>query len=142
MPSVADAIMNQSDLREMVLDRIIDTLNSECFRICQFTNPLSPFRKIHASKCSSFQWKVFHEDLSQKAPTLSKIFSSIVTSNDKRKKTAVMSAHNPGICMALAILLKERNREMCGLQSIISLLLYSSHVDKQVSMLDLSKVTL
>ena len=34
--------------------------------------------------------------------------------------------------MTAAVLLKERNREMCGIQSLISLLLYSSHVDKQV----------
>ena len=44
----------------------------------------------------------------------------IVTANDKRKQTAVPGSHNPGLCMAVAILLKERNREMCGLQSIIS----------------------
>ena len=41
--------------------------------------------------------------------------------------------HYPGLCMSVAILLKERNREMSGLQYIVSLLLYSSHVDKQVS---------
>ena len=77
------------------------------------------------------------EELSLKAPTLLKILSPIVTANDKRKQTAVPGSHNPGLCMAVAILLKERNREMCGLQSIISLLLYSSHVDKQVSAHDI-----
>lgn len=131
MPSVADAIIEESDLCEMVFERIADKINSECFRVCQLTKPLSPFRKIDVSKCSSFQWKVLVEDLSQKAPTLLKILSSIVV--DKRKKAAVTSTHHPSLCMAAAILLKERSREMCGLQSIISLLLYSSHVDKQVS---------
>lgn len=110
----------------------IDKINSECFCVCQLTKPLSPFRKLDASKCSSFQWKVLVEDISQKAPTLLKIFSSIITSNDKRKQSAATSSHHPGLCMAVAILLKEKNREMCGLQSIISLLLYSSHVDKEV----------
>ena len=124
--------MDHSDLCELVFKRIIDKINSECFRICQLTKPLSPFRKIDASKCSSFQWKVLVEDISHKAPTLLKILSSIITSNDKRKQTAATSSHHPGLCMAVAILLKERNREMCGLQSIISFLLYSSHVDKQV----------
>ena len=133
MPSVADAIIEESDLCEMVFERIADKINSECFCVCQLTKPLSPFRKIDASECSSFQWKVLVEELSQKAPTLLKILSSIITSKDKRKKAAVTSTHHPSLCMAAAILLKERNREMCGLQSIISLLLYSSHVDKQVS---------
>ena len=38
--------------------------------------------------------------------------------------------HMPGICMAVATLLKERNREMCGVQSIISV---ASQVKKKVS---------
>lgn len=124
--------MDHSALCDMVFERIVRKINLECFRICQLTKPLSPFRKIDASKCSSFQWKMFVEELSHKAPTFLKILSSIVTSNDKRKQAAVIGSHNPGLSMAAAILLKERNREMCGLQSIISLLLYSSHVDKQV----------
>ena len=132
LPSVVDAIMNQSDLREMVMQRIVDNINLECFRVCQLTTPLSPFRKVDASKCSSFQWKALVEDLTRKAPTLWKILSSITTSDYRRKKGAVIDTQYPGLCMAVAILLKERNREMCGLQSIISLLLYSSHVDKQV----------
>ncbi len=44
----------------------------------------------------------------------------------------VGEAHFPGICSAAAILLKERNREMCGLQSLVSLLMYSCHAEKQV----------
>ena len=38
----------------------------------------------------------------------------------------------PGICMATAILLKERNKKLHGVQSRISTLLYSSHLEKQV----------
>ena len=36
-------------------------------------------------------------------------------------------------CMLMAILLKERNREMCGVQTLLSLILFSSRVQKQVS---------
>ena len=41
------------------------------------------------------------------------------------------SAHYLSILMAVAVILKERNREMCGVQSLISLLLFASRVDKQ-----------
>jgi len=40
-------------------------------------------------------------------------------------------AHYPGICITVAVFLKERNWEMCGMQSLISLL-YSSHIEKQI----------
>ena len=115
MPSVANAIMDHSTLSENGL--YIKLI--QCFRICQLTKPLSSFRKIDASKCFSFQWKVLVEELSLKAPTLLKIFSSIVTANGKRKQAPDTGSHNPGLCMAVAILLKERNREMYGLQLII-----------------------
>ena len=44
----------------------------------------------------------------------------------------VDTAHHPGIYSAAAVLLKERNREICGLQSHVSLLMYSCHAEKQV----------
>ena len=132
LPSIVRAVLEQQELCDIVIHLFMEKINSECFRMCQHSKPFSPFHKIDASKSSSFQWKHFVEDLSQKAPTPLKVLSSIVTYNDHRKKKPSSSDHHPGLCMAIAILLKERNREMCGLQSIISLLLYSSHVDKQV----------
>ena len=36
--------------------------------------------------------------------------------------------------MAAAVILKERNREMCGLQQMISSLMYGSHCEKKVRM--------
>ena len=108
MPSIADAVMDHSTLSDTVLERIIYKINSECFRICQLTKPLSTFRKIDASKCSSFQWKMLIEELSLKAPTLLKILSPIVTANDKRKQIAVPGSHNPGLCMACSCYSPER----------------------------------
>jgi len=77
-------------------------------------------------------------DLSLKAPTLLHVLSSIVSYSDHRNKKA-NSAHHPGLCMTVVILLKERNREVCGVQSLLSLLLYSSHVDKQVGICEIKK---
>ena len=71
-------------------------------------------------------------ELQLKAPLLFKVLHSLSSRNDHRNTLKVGVAHYPGICSAAAILLKERNREMCGLQSLISLLLYSCHAEKQV----------
>ena len=41
------------------------------------------------------------------------------------------SAHYLSILMAVAVILKERNREMCGCSHSFPLLLFASRVDKQ-----------
>lgn len=129
LPHIADVIMEQTDLYELLFDRIVNKIKLELSSICHRTKPFSPFRHINASKCSAFEWSTFIDEVTQKAPNLIRILSSIVSANDARKN---MVFHIPGLCMAVAVLLKERNKDMCGLQSIVSLLLYSSHVDKQV----------
>ena len=62
-------------------------------------------------------------ELEAQAPLLLKALSSIVTHNDHRSVSKVGASHFPVICMAAAVILKERNREMCGVQSLISLLM-------------------
>ena len=68
------------------------------------------------------------EDLKSKAPTLLQLVTSVVSVNDHRNTSKVGNSHHPGICAAFAVLLKERNREMCGLQSIVSVLMYACYV--------------
>ena len=51
---------------------------------------------------------------------------------DHRNRSKSGRAHQPGICMAAAVVLKERNQKMTGVQSLVSLMLFASHVDKQV----------
>ena len=132
LPSLAEAIMDHEDLADKVLQLFLDKLESECARLSQHSLPLSPFRRIPTDEYATFEWKEIIENLSQKAPTLFHVLSSIVAHSDRRNKKKVNTAHYPGLCMTVGVLLKERNREMCGVQSLISLILYSSHVDKQV----------
>ena len=72
------------------------------------------------------------DELSSKTPMLLQILRTLTSANDHRNKHKSGSVHQPGICMAASVILKERNREMCGVQSVISLLLFSSHANKQV----------
>ena len=73
-------------------------------------------------------------ELERDAPLLLQIIQCLVARNDYRNKCKVGAAHYHGICTAIAVMLKERNREMCGLQSLLSLLMYSGHCEKQVLM--------
>ena len=74
-----------------------------------------------------------HRGATQKAPTLLRLLSTIVQHNDHRNTSKRGDRHNPGISMAMAVLLKERNREMCGLQSLIVLLLFKGQAHKKAS---------
>ena len=58
-PSLADAIMDQKDLHDILLQRLIDKINLECVQLYQFSRPLSPFCKCETEKFSSFKWKSF-----------------------------------------------------------------------------------
>ena len=135
IPSIAEAIAKHDSLAEMVFKLYAERISLECGSLCRKTqevNELSPFRKIPVDQLAAFQWISLKGHLTAKAPLLLSLFSAIVSHSDHRNKQKADSAHYPGICMATAILLKERNREMCGVQSLISTLLYNSHTDKQV----------
>ena len=65
--------------------------------------------------------------------THSSVVTSLVSKNDPRNTRKTGRAHYPSICTGIAIILKERNREMCGIQTLLSLVLFTSRVQKQVA---------
>ena len=131
IPSVAKAAMDHRGLREAILQLVLNKIGAECTTLCK-RSPPSLFRKIAVEELMEFRWEKLIADLCTKAPLLLQILSSIVSTNDHRNRQKAGAAHYPGICMAIAVILKERNREMCGVQSLISLLLFSAHAEKKV----------
>ena len=123
--SIAKAVFAHSQLREHILLKVLDLICEESATLCK-RNPASAFRRIPIDSLGMFCWE--HE-LDHKAPILSRIATSMVKHNDHRNSKKKGTHHLPAVCMAIAILLKERNREMCGVQS---LLLFESHVQKMV----------
>ena len=81
---------------------------------------------------SELKWDQCIEELRSSAPLLLEVLTAVVSQNDNRNAQKCGAAHFPGICLAVAAILKERNREMCGVQSIVSLILMASGVDKKV----------
>lgn len=134
-PSIAKAVMAIDKLRETLFSMFLDTINAECSNLCQRApENVSSFRKIPLSQRVDFKWSLLMNDLENRAPLLLKTLSSIASRNDHRNQKKVNTSHHPAICMAAAVILKERNREMCGLQSVISCLMYSSHCEKKVNL--------
>ena len=133
LPSLAKAVAGHEQLCQLVFSLFLDQIDAECSTLCRrCEEPPSLFRKIPVASMGDFQWSCCIDELRAKTPLLLQILTKIVCHSDSRNKKKVDSAHFPSVCMAVATILKERNREMCGVQSLLSLLLFASRVDKQV----------
>ena len=133
LPAIARAVFSHDELQHLVELKMLDILNSECSTLCKRrVDPPSPFRKMEVSQLAEFKWSNFIQDLEVNAPTLLKVFSTIASHSDHRNNHKLGERHFPGICMAISTLLKERNREMCGIQTMLSLILFTSRAQKQV----------
>ena len=133
IPSIAKAVFAHEELRKYMTTKFLDMITTECSVLCRKDpkNP-SPFRRIDIDNLSEFTLESFIQEMEAHAPTLFQIASVIARHNDHKNEVKKGSQHHPGICMATAILLKERNREMCGLQNVLSVSLFSSRVQKKV----------
>ncbi len=130
-PTIALAIMQTDPLREAVYTHLLETLTKECGNLCSTSEGTSLFRRLSVTALPSKSWESFIIELESKAPTLLHTLLTLVSFNDRRNTQKVGASHFPGICAAVAVLLKERSREMCGLQSLVSVLMYSCHCEKQ-----------
>ena len=130
--SIAKAALAIAGVREATTVQMLVNINKECSKLCRKKKPVSLYRKIPVRMLSEFKWSDMITELEQTAPLLLQIFRCIVAHNDKRNKSKVGIGHYPGICMAMSLLLKERCREICGLQSVVSLFMYSNQCNKQV----------
>ena len=133
LSTIAKMVLAHEGLREHILLKLFELIDAECGKLCQRgCNPPSLFRKIPVENLPKFQWGSLITELEARAPTLLRMLATIVSKNDHRNQYKQGERHHPGICMAIATLLKDRNREMCGVQTFISLVLFSSTVHKQV----------
>ena len=138
--SIAKAVLLVKGVREAITTQFMGILNQECRKVCRKGTPTNPesslFRSVSVDQCARFRWTDMMAELEQNAPLLLSFIQCLVTRSDRRNKSKVGAAHFPGICTAVAVILKERNREMCGLQGLLSLLMYSCHCEKQVNTVD------
>ena len=112
-PSIAKAVMAMDSVRDEMFHLFLDAINSECNNLCQRSPAnLSLFRKMPVSQMIDFKWSDLVSELEARAPLLFRALSTIVSRNDHRNQNKVGASHSPGICMAAAVVLKERNRDV------------------------------
>lgn len=132
-PSIAAAVMEVESVQKAIIGIYSERISRECGILCQkLADSPSCFRTIPVNQLDGFSWEAMLGELKDKAPILLDVLTTIVSFSDHRNKVKVGCKHNPGICTAVAVLLKERNRQMSGLQSILSMLMYVCHCEKQV----------
>ena len=122
LASITKAVFAHEEIKKLLLLRFFDLIDQECADLCR-KNPgtISSFSNIPVDKLVQFKWNDLVDDMRSKSPNLLQAFSTVVSHNDHRNTSKKGDQkHNPSICMATAVLLKERNREMCGVQSVIS----------------------
>ena len=133
LPTIAKLVLAHEGIREHILLKLFDLIDAECDKLCQLAgNPLLFSEKISVEKLPEFHWRSCIKELEVKAPTLLQILSTILSRNDHRNQLKQGERHHPGICMAIATLLKERNHEMDGVQTFVSLVQFTSRIQKQV----------
>lgn len=131
VPTIISSLLDIDSLREVLFGVFTDTISRECGILCR-KQPDACFRNIPLSKLAEFSWDTFVAELKDKAPILLHILTAVASFSDHRNQIKVGSHHLPGICSAVAVLLKERNREVDGIQSVVSALMFLGHCEKQV----------
>eukprot|EP00731_Ephydatia_muelleri_P013473 Em0007g783a len=112
-------------------DQELDVIGAS--NVCQNPVEVSLFRHMSLKQAENFSWTRAISKIRTKAPTLFSIMNNFVVtrcsaSKNKHKKG---DAQYPGWCTAVAILLKERNRVLCGVQSNVSSVLFSTKLHKK-----------
>ena len=130
--TIAKAVFNHSEIRDILIKKMIEMVDAECLVLCRNEKETSPFKKMTLEQLTEFKWYTLVQELETKAPTLWNMLTTIISHNDKRNQRKQGAVHYPAICMAVATILKERNKNMVGVQTPLSLILFKSHVQKQV----------
>ena len=114
-----------------MIKRVIAIVNDECIDLCYRSQP-SLFRKSNPRDYTNFKWSNLISEPELRSPVLFQLFKTIVSHGDHINEKKKGDVHIPAACMAVLVLLKERNRDMVGIQTCVSLLLYGSRAQKQV----------
>lgn len=110
---------------------IVYVIDEECSRLS--SKRMSTFRGTSSSFLEDFQWDALEEELKNTTPVLWAVLNAAVTplgTSYVRKRTNASSI--PACIMAAGILLNQRSSHMCGLQLLLSLLLWHGHATTMV----------
>ena len=116
------AVLEQDNIKKAIIRVLLEKLYEERIHICK-KNIASPSAQFQWISCQTSKWKTVVADIEEKATFSHSVLHSIKHRNGRRNTVKIGAAHCPRIRSPAAILLKERNIEMCGQQSLVHLLM-------------------
>ena len=132
--------MNDSKIRKRIVQLVGDRIRKEMKTMCGLSS-ISLLRDFTPERLRSFQWEDLVDEMQQNAPTMLEILRGCVARKERKSRLGrlyrVKDESIIGVCAA--ILLRHQNPQMNLIQRIVSLLLYSGHAPKQVSIVSSSK---
>ena len=123
--SIANTVLADPTLRFAVLAKVVWLIRKEMKTLCSL-KIVSAYRDTSFHSLLSFSWDRLVADLALHAPILHTIVSGCVPQRGDDSRC------NAVIGMVVTVLLKSRNRSMCAVQTVFSLILNEGHTNKQV----------
>ena len=117
-------------MKEQLINEVLDLIEGECALLCSRSQQ-GPFRRAQVTEFDTFNWDHYIHKMEQKSIVLC-LLRLIVGHSDHCNQQKWAEHHVPGSCMTTAVMLKESNRDMVGVQTHVSLALFTSRVHKQV----------
>lgn len=118
------SFMKMAGIRTHVVKILCKIITNECKKL---TSRSSSLKYVSAQNLKDFKWEMMEKEIVTVAPTLfAMLKSALIVSSSRPPDTRK-------VCMTAALLLKGRNKNASVIQSMISVLLYSGHCSKMVS---------
>ena len=135
--SIARQVVADTVTRTHIVDQLGKVIDKEMRQMCSLKVP-SILRGSDPNVLRTFSWSKVIDELKSVAPTLLRVLQSCVSVKEppsKRRlhKKTVRPKGDGIIGLCAAIVLRHRNQSMNLVQHVLSLVLYSGHSSKMVS---------
>lgn len=124
----AKKCLNDRTIRNFIVKGLGRSLRHEVARLCS-DETMSILRNKDSNSLEEFSWEKLLEEVKVVAPTLFKFLHNCTTTRKHRKNQDAI------IGVLVAIMCKHRRPVASLVQQLVSLILYSGHASKRVSIL-------
>lgn len=126
---IASAIMGIPVIEQCVKGIIIDKMNKDCKMLCSKKSPsvLRTPRAKHSKLAKVFSWHDILNEMKERAPDILNILTTIAA-----PKLKLHGQQVPPICMAYALLMNTRNRELSMVQKMNTVVIGAGHATEKV----------
>jgi len=132
--NVVDIMMEDSAIKEIVSQKVLNDLNNECNSLCSTAMP-SMLRQKDAESLTNFSFQALLEEIKSRAHLLYSVIMSVCCPKkaSERNTQKTVDSKLGSIGMAIAILLRCRNKFMSAAHIVNSISLGRGHISKMVS---------